>query len=241
MQNKSIKQLKSYKHLSNPNAMQQIKTPDGSVTFHNTEFDEAYHSKSGAKEEAVKKFVEPCQIKEIAKTGSVKILDFCFGLGYNTAAAIDAILEENPTCKIEVIGLEKDPKILEITTDLDAPFTHFALIQEMIKNNYKYKDENIKIKLILGDAVQTITILSEQSKERESFDAIFFDPFSPKKCPELWTEEVFRECYRLLNKNGRLATYSCARVVRDNLKKAGFTIIDGPKLWRRGPSTIALK
>jgi tRNA U34 5-methylaminomethyl-2-thiouridine-forming methyltransferase MnmC len=41
--------------------------------------------------------------------------------------------------------------------------------------------------------------------------------------------------------NSRLATYSCARVVRDNLKNAGFQIFDGPKLWRRGPSTIAVK
>ena len=55
-------------------------TPDGSVTFHNPEFDEAYHSKSGAKEEAVEKFVKTCLIREIAKTGKLRILDFCFGL-----------------------------------------------------------------------------------------------------------------------------------------------------------------
>ena len=215
--------------------MQQIKTPDGSVTFHNTEFNEAYHSKSGAKEEAVKKFVEPCQIKEIAKTGSLKILDFCFGLGYNTAAAIDAALEENPGCKIEVIGLEIDEKMLQLLVDLPDSFLSYPLIKETIKNKYTYNKDNIQIQLLIGDATQTIKRIENE------FDAIFFDPFSPKKCPALWTEEIFKECYRLLKKNRRLATYSCARIVRDNMRKAGFTIIDGPQLWRRGPSTIGVK
>ena len=231
--------------------MQKITTPDGSVTFHNEEFDEAYHSKSGAKEEAVKKFVEPCLIKEIAKTGKLKILDVCFGLGYNTAAAIDAALEENPNCMIDVVGLEKDHMILEIASFLDAPFSHFYVIQDAIKNNYIYNKNNLKIPLVLpkelliakqlviqivlGDATKTIKEVTGE------FDAIFFDPFSPKKCPELWTEEMFRECHRLLRKNGRLATYSCARIVRDNMHAVGLTIIDGPKVWRRGPSTIGVK
>ena len=221
--------------------MQKIITPDGSVTFHNTEFDEAYHSKSGAKEEAVEKFVKPCLIREIAKTGKLRLLDFCFGLGYNTAAAIDAALEENPNCVIDVVGLEKDPQILQTITEIEAPFACFSKIQETVKQDYVYNKNNLKIQIVLGDAVETVKILSERSEERESFNAIFFDPFSPKKCPHLWTEEVFLVCYQLLKKDGRLATYSCARVVRDNMRAVGFSVIDGPQLWRRGPSTIGIK
>ncbi len=215
--------------------MEKIITPDGSVTFHNTEFGEAYHSKSGAKEEAVEKFVKTCLIREIAKTGKLRILDFCFGLGYNTAAAIDAALEENPSCVIEVVGLEKDPQILQTITEIEAPFACFPFIQEAVKNNYVYNKNNLKIQIVLGDAAMCVKTITNE------FDAIFFDPFSPKKCPVLWTEDVFRECYRLLRKDGRLATYSCARVVRDNMRSVGFTVIDGPTLWRRGPSTIGVK
>ncbi len=215
--------------------MQKIITPDGSVTFHNMEFDEAYHSKSGAKEEAVEKFVKPCLIRETAKTGRLRILDFCFGLGYNTAAAIDAAREENPDCIIEIVGLEIDEEMLAVLPSLPNSFHSYNCIKEAIKNNYNYNKNNLKIQIVIGDASETVKQLSR------SFDAIFFDPFSPKKCPELWTEEVFRECYRLLRKDGRLATYSCARVVRDNMRSVGFTIIDGPQLWRRGPSTIGVK
>lgn len=215
--------------------MQKILTPDGSVTFHNPDFDEAYHSKSGAKEEAIKKFVEPCQIKELAKTGSIKILDVCFGLGYNTAAAIDVALQKNPSCHIEVIGLENDEGILQEILSLEDSFASYGMIKECVRYNYSYNKKNIQIKIIIGDALQTIKQVTGE------FDAVFFDPFSPKKCPALWTETLFRDMYQRMKKDGRLATYSCARVVRDNMKTAGFTVFDGPKLWRRGPSTIGIK
>lgn len=219
--------------------MQKIQTPDGSVTFHNEQFDESYHSRSGAKEEAVKKFVEPCKIKEIAKTGKLRILDVCFGLSYNTIAAIDAALEENPHCNIEAVGLEIDPEILQAITEIDAPFTNFFMMQEAVKNKengcYKYKNKNVKIEILLGDAIETIKTINKD------FDVVFLDPFSPKKCPKLWTAPFFADIYKLMVKKGRLATYSCARVVRDNLKAVGFTVFDGPQLWRRGPSTIAVK
>ena len=63
--------------------MQKIKTRDDSFTLRSEEYDENYHSLSGALEEAEKKYTEPCKIKE----GSV-ILDIGFGLGYNPGMAI---------------------------------------------------------------------------------------------------------------------------------------------------------
>ncbi len=88
--------------------MKQVLTKDGSVTFYNEKYTETYHSMSGGVEEALKKFTEPCKIAELAKKGEVNILDVCFGIGYNTAVAIDVALEANPNCKINVVGLEND-------------------------------------------------------------------------------------------------------------------------------------
>lgn len=215
--------------------MKQIITSDGSVTFHNEQFDEAYHSKSGAKEEAVKKFVEPCRIAELAKSGKMRILDICFGIGYNTAAAIDCALAANPDCIIEVIGLENDEKILNEILMLNDSFICYPIIKKTVKHKYQYFKNNVSIKIIIGDAIQSIKTINGE------FDAVFLDPFSPKKCPEFWTKMFFEDIHKVMKKNSRLATYSCARVVRDNLRNAGFQIQDGPKIWRRGPSTIAVK
>jgi tRNA U34 5-methylaminomethyl-2-thiouridine-forming methyltransferase MnmC len=89
--------------------------------------------------------------------------------------------------------------------------------------------------LIVGDALVEIPKISKK------FDVIIFDPFSPKKQPELWTQEFFSEVSKLAKKGCVLTTYSCARVAKDGLTKAGFSVSNGPCIGRRAPSLIAVK
>lgn len=211
--------------------MQKIITKDNSITFHNEEYDENYHSVSGALEEAFEKFAKPCKLKN-----GMKVLDVCFGLGYNSLAAISL-------ANVEIIALENNPEILKIK-DITLPINYKIKNKDLEKNyekikkaaeNLKYEDNQAKIKIILGDARKTVKKLNEK------FDVVFLDPFSPKKCPELWTEEFFNDICKLMKKGAVLATYSCARIVRDNLKNAGFVVKDGPCVGRKSPSTLAYK
>ncbi len=192
--------------------MKLVKTKDNSFTFFNEEFNETYHSVSGAIEESFEKFVKPC--KEFKNP---KILDICFGVGYNSCAALDFF--EN--CKITAI--EKDKEILSKIKELNPNFKNYDKIKKL------------EINLIIGDARIVVKDL------KEKFDIVFLDPFSPKKCPELWTLEFIKDIYNIMNKNGILTTYSCARSVRDNLVKAGFFVKDGPCIGRKSPSTVAIK
>ena len=207
--------------------LKQRVTKDNSITLFNEEYQEYYHSVHGAIEEAFEKFVKPCKIAELAKTGKIKILDVCFGMGYNSAAAIEIALESNPDCKIEIIGLENDQKIIDEMKNLNPPLKYYDLL------NGKKTDERIKLKIILGNAKEKIKELNEK------FDAVFLDPFSPKVCPELWTKEFFADIKKVMKPDAILTTYSCARIVRDNLKSVGFKVKDGPCVGRRGPATIA--
>ena len=211
--------------------MKKIITNDNSPTFYNETFQESYHSSSGAIEEAFKKFVEPCQIAKLAKKDNIYILDICFGLGYNSAAAIETIKSINPNCNIHIIGLENDKSLLTEIQSLNPKLKYYDLIKKLntIQKN------NIHLKLIIGDARETIKQI-----QLNKFDAVFLDPFSPKKCPELWTESFFKDIKKIMKPDAIMATYSCARIVRDNLKSAGFQIKDGPTVGRRSPGTIAL-
>ncbi|MAE42871.1 hypothetical protein CMO93_03800 [Candidatus Woesearchaeota archaeon] len=219
--------------------MKKIITKDNSITFRNEKYDETYHSTSGALEEAFEKFAKPCKLKD-----GVKILDVCFGLGYNSLAAISL-------ADVEIIALENDSLILEKiqynnifnnekNNYNDKTIKNINLIKnyEKIKlatKNLFYKDNKVKIKIILEDARNTIKKLNEK------FDVVFLDPFSPKNCPELWTEEFFRDIWKVMKKRGVLATYSCAKVVRSNLNNAGFKVKDGPCVGRKSPATLAYK
>jgi len=137
-------------------------------------------------------------------------------------------------CEIEIIALELDKEILNKILEINADFDSYEIIKEVAKN-HEYEKDNIKIKLILGDAVKTIKNL------KEKFDFIFHDPFSTKKMPEFWTEDFFKEEYKLLKKSGILTTYSCAKFVRKNMKRVGFEVKDVPPVGRKSPSTLSIK
>jgi tRNA U34 5-methylaminomethyl-2-thiouridine-forming methyltransferase MnmC len=202
--------------------MKPITTKDTSTTFFNEEFQEYYHSLSGALEEAYEKYVKPLEIKD----GDI-ILDVCYGLGYNSYAAIKSAK------KLKIIALENDPAILEAIQNITLD-KEFEIIKKASKDKY-YRDDNVEIIILLGDAKKTI------KQVKDKVDKVFFDPFSPKKCPSLWTVKFFKDVYNVMKQNSKLATYSCARSVRDNMKEVGFEVSDGPIVRRRGPSTIAKK
>ena len=217
--------------------LKKILTADNTETFLNEQVGESYHSQTGVVEEALKKYAIPCKIAEKAKSGKVVILDAFFGIGYNSAMAIDIALESNPDCEIEVVGLENDPEIVEKIKEMMPPisfYTHYK--NKLTPSVLEFVEGNVRVKILLGDARETITSLGS-----DYFDAIFYDPFSPKTQPDMWTVEIFREVYRVLKKTGILATYSCARVVRENMSKANLFYDDGPIVGRRGPGTIATK
>jgi len=205
--------------------MKSVVTGDGSITLYSENYQDHFHSKSGALEESFKKFVEPCNLKP----GAV-ILDIGFGLGYNILEAIHSVKN------IRVTSLEKDENVLKEVQNINVP-EHLEKDYDTVKKaakNLHYKDDDVEIEIVLGDAVETVKILKER------FDAVFLDPFSPLKNPELWTISFFNDVKKLMKKNAVLATYSCARSVRENLKNAGFLIKDGPVVGRRGPSTLAI-
>lgn len=221
--------------------MKKILTADQTESFLNEEVGETYHSQTGAVEEALKKYAIPCKIKELAKTGKIRILDMFFGLGYNSAMAISVALEENPNCEIEVYGLEYDQKIINKIKEVNPPISFFKHYHKLVDNlefkkSLEFKEGNVSVKILLGDAREKVKLLKDKH-----FDAVFYDPFSPKTMPEMWTEELFKEMYRVMKDSAIIATYSCARMIRENMAKADLVYDNGPIVGRRGPGTIATK
>ena len=215
-------------------------TADGSFTFFSPEFGEAFHSHYGARMEAELKFVEPTQLKQKAQQArSLRLLDICYGLGYNTAAALAAIWSANPNCEVEVVGLELNPNVAPraIAHQLIDGWTQpIPEILCQLASTYEVKIDRLQAKLLIGDARVTIQSLQESGFQA---DAIFLDPFSPPTCPQLWTVEFIERVARCLALDGIIATYSCAAAVRKALKTAGLKIGSTPPVGRRSPGTVA--
>lgn len=215
-------------------------TGDGSFTFFSTEFQEAFHSNSGAKQEAEAKFVQSCQLpQKAAQQERLTLLDVCYGLGYNSASALETIWLVNPQCHITLIALEIDltvphqaiaHNLLNQWSDgVTQPLTVLAQTGEV-------ETPQLTAKLWVGDARSTLQQIQQSGLKA---DAIFLDPFSPPKCPQLWTVEFLNLLAQCLAPTGRLATYSCAASVRTALSLSGLEFGPSPQVGRRSPGTVA--
>jgi tRNA U34 5-methylaminomethyl-2-thiouridine-forming methyltransferase MnmC len=214
-------------------------TADGSFTFFSKEFGESFHSHYGARQESYLKFVDVTQLVHKAKKPVLRLLDVCYGLGYNTAAALQSIWAVNPTCYVELIGLELNAAVPQaaITHNLfDSWASEYTEILTQLAFEYQVKTHRCKAKLFIGDARSSIQQLNEANFLA---DAIFLDPFSPPQCPQLWTIEFIKRLALSLNEDGILATYSCAAAVRTALLAAGLQIGSTPPVGRRTPGTMA--
>lgn len=199
-------------------------TDDGSFTFFSEEFGEAFHSRQGAKAEAFLKFAQATDLTQQAQRGQIRLLDVCYGLGYNTAAAIETIWATRPDCQIEVYGLELDASVPQAAIAPALIHTWTPQVQEILRSiavNHQFQNETLKATLLIGDARQTIQQVSQAHFQA---DAIFFDPFSPRRCPQLWTVEFFQQVAKCLAPAGKLATYSRSASVRSALQMAGLQI-----------------
>ena len=214
-------------------------TADGSYTFFSSEFEECFHSHHGAEQEARGKFVEPTGIPERAQRSRLTLLDICYGLGYNSAAALDCIWRVNPDCQVTLVALETDAEVGRVAIANNYLHHWSPKVQTELSQLCTHRQINtpsLNAQLLLGDARHTIQVLAQQGF---AADAIFLDPFSPPRCPQLWTIEFLTQVRHCLHPKGTLATYSCSAAVRTGLIAAGFQIGSSTPVGRRTPGTVA--
>ncbi|MEM1310259.1 MAG: MnmC family methyltransferase [Cyanobacteria bacterium P01_H01_bin.153] len=214
-------------------------TADGTATFFSDTFGEGFHSRSGAYGEARNIYVQATNLVGRAQSqGSLAILDVCYGLGYNTAAALEGIWAVQPEMPIRLVGLELDELVprAAIAQGLlkDWPLPVQAALAELAATHQSRR--HLTGDLLIGDARQQIQPLVQSGFQA---DIIFLDPFSPPRCPQLWTVEFLSLVAQCLHPQGLLVTYSAAAAVRAALILAGLYIGSLAASGRRWPSTLA--
>ena len=141
-------------------------TNDGSVGLFSPSADDIYHSTYGALTEAYEKFILPSNINNFLKNNSeIKILDICFGIGYNSKSFLNYFLD---FLYNETIGTDKIKSIDKIDTynkkfkiyihALDNDKNLAYLSPFFISNNKKIKNNELsfnqeKIKRMLSNKV----------------------------------------------------------------------------------------
>ena len=203
---------------------------DGSTTIWVPGLDEHYHSIHGARTESLHVFIE-AGLKATAAQ-PVRILE----VGLGTALNAQLTFETAKELGVEVLyhAIEKFPITPEEATDLGEAGMQEALPFLLATPN---------IPLQLGDSSFTLFVedLRTFTAEQGTYDLIYFDAFAPSAQPELWSDAVFENMYKLLAKGGILTTYCAKGVVKRSMKAAGFEVEALPGPPRKREMTRAWK
>ncbi len=203
-----------------------VKTADGSTTIHLEEWNEQYHSKHGAVQEAYHVFIKH-GLDQFSE--SVDILEIGFGTGLN--AFITLLESEKRLLKVKYHGVEAYPVSLEeiealnYTELLSIPPALDAWFVEMHKTKWDINTE-ITPRFELCKRRQFFSDITDKNV----FDLIYFDAFGTRVQPELWTESIFKKMYTALKSPGILVTYAAKGSVRRAMQSVGFKVerLPGP-------------
>ncbi|WP_281635643.1 tRNA (5-methylaminomethyl-2-thiouridine)(34)-methyltransferase MnmD [Flavobacterium marginilacus] len=197
-----------------------IRTSDGSTTIHIKDWDECYHSKHGAIQEAKHVFIK--NGLALFPDQKVTILEIGFGTGLN--AFITFLEAQKLGQTIDYTGAEAYPisddelKSMNYPKELKA-LDNKEIFDKMHAVNWEEKND-LSEKFSLTKRKQFF----EDINDVEKFDLIYFDAFGYRVQPELWSADVFNRMFKALKKDSVLVTYAARGVIKRNMIEAGFTV-----------------
>ena len=211
-----------------------VVTDDGSFTLSSQLVDgesEHMHSTHGAVTEARMKFAVPSGLQDEKE---VRVLDLCSGLGYNAAALL-----EQQEGRVELDLVEYSQETLAAALLVPESMPSHQMVKRAIEDHLRMGGylrlrtqpplpPEVVIRVHTGDARRVIRDL------KPPYQAVFLDPFSPSKSPELYTTQFLKQVSNLLSPKGRILTYTSAAPVRMALVQAGLEVYEGPRMGRRG-------
>jgi tRNA U34 5-methylaminomethyl-2-thiouridine-forming methyltransferase MnmC len=203
-----------------------IQTKDGSTTIHLEEWNESYHSKHGAIQEAKHVFIK--NGLSLFKNKTLSILEIGFGTGLN--AFISFLEAQKMDQTIDYVGVEAYPvapeEILSMNyvDELEAQ-NQLAVFEQMHQCNWEEKTV-LSNNFSLTKRKQFFQDIDDVAQ----FDLIYFDAFGYRVQPELWSTAIFQKMYDALKENGVLVTYAARGVVKRSMIEVGFKVekLEGP-------------
>ena len=224
--------------------------PSGVGRLHQRSSGEAMHPMGAPDDEAELLYAAGARIESRLREqatlnvdeGPVVVWDVGLGAAHNAMALLrraEAILSDpqaGPMRHLELISFENDLDALRLALRHMGRFPHLrhpaphALCRD---GRWRSSCGRMEWRLAEGDVRATLAAAA-------AADVIFYDPFSSKSNPELWSMSTFEQLFQLLApKSSTLLTYSTATGVRSGLLAAGFFVGRGPGVGGREESTVA--
>jgi len=208
------------------------------------DFDDIYHSKAGALEQARHVFLRGNGLPERWRGRQrFTILESGFGLGNNFLATWQAWRDDAGAGeRLHYIGIDKHPPTQADLRRAQAGSPLRPLADALLAawpphtpNFHSLHLDGGRVQLLLG-FFDLRDVLPEILAE---VDAFYLDGFAPSKNPAMWERRVLKALGRLAASGATAATWSVAREMQAGLCEAGFAVEEAQGFSGKRQMTVA--
>jgi tRNA U34 5-methylaminomethyl-2-thiouridine-forming methyltransferase MnmC len=205
-----------------------VQTNDGSTTIFLPDWNESYHSKHGAIQEAYHVFIKngltyaSFEQSNLGRDeGPIAILEIGFGTGLNGfITCLEGVASHQ---KIDYVGIEAYPialaEALQMNYVQEINPSYNAVFQQMHACAWGQK-----VVIVPGFTLTKHEIFFQDIDEDGVYDLIYFDAFGFRVQPELWSDTIFTAMFKALKPKGVLVTYACRSVIKKAMVSSGFSV-----------------
>jgi queuine tRNA-ribosyltransferase len=213
---------------------------------------EVMHIGSGPLVESHEVYVGPSRLAaRLASTGEpLVVFDVGLGAASNAIAAwrVSEARTDANARRLEIVSFENDLTSLELALDArhsesfglavggagSADSGDARAAANALLSKGRHETERTVWRLALGDFEATLA-----REPDASADVVFWDMYSAKTCPALWSVRSLRNVRRACRAGATLHTYSASTSTRSGLLLAGFSVGVGGPTGERDETTIA--
>ena len=205
---------------------------------------EVMHPEVGPLVEVERLYISPSKLAErlcSAQREPLVVLDAGLGAGSNAIAAWRMAREAGErTRQLELISIDRTVAALELALEPEHAAA-FGFDEDAVAaartllSAHRHASTHTDWRLQLGELVSEL-----QRVAADSVDVVFWDPYSPRADPTLWSLQTFSALRRVCRAGATVHTYSGATATRTALLLAGFAVGYGPSAGdKQRRSTVA--
>ena len=217
-----------------------VQTRGGALAIRSLADGEVMHPGVGPLVEAEQLYVRQSRLRErlVAREADRLVLfDVGLGAGSNALAARSAS-EGLPAAaaRLELVSFERDLGALELALAAGEAFGwrgEAAEAARALLARGAHETARTHWRLVRGDLLEAL------ARQTVRADIVYWDPFSPRANPALWTVAAFSEARRVAGPRCALYTYSASTATRLALLLAGWAVGVGDAIGDKAQTTSA--
>jgi queuine tRNA-ribosyltransferase len=211
-----------------------VRTTGGALAVRSVADGEVMHPGVGPLAEAEALYVRQSRLEERLRGTTVVLFDVGLGAGSNALAA--RTVAERGAGRLELVSFERDLGALALALEHGAAFGltgESATAARALLALGRHETARCCWRLERGD------ILEGLARQEVAADIIFWDPFSPRVNPALWTVAAFAAVRRAAGARATLYTYSASTAVRVAMLLGGWAVGIGDAIGGKTQTTAA--